>query len=58
MNNEQIRELLYKHSLLDPDYLVDVLGITSEEILDKFYTKFIAYIKEEYADDERIYEDG
>ncbi len=35
----------------DPDYIVDVLDITTEDLLDKFYPKAAAYIMEEFGDD-------
>lgn len=41
-------EVLYRLSLLDVDYLVDVLGISSEEILSMFPDKVTQHIEEEY----------
>lgn len=32
----------------DPDYVVDVLGITSEELVETFENLAIAHIKEEF----------
>ena len=32
----------------DPDYICDVLGITSEELVEAFYDRAIQHIKEEH----------
>ena len=31
----------------DPNYVVDVLGVTSEELVDTFYKKAVAFILED-----------
>ena len=33
----------------DPDYVVDVLGITTEELLDAYADKAEAYIEKEFG---------
>lgn len=53
------QEVLFKLSHLDPDYIVDVLGISSQELLDTFRDRAIKHIREEYdVEDEEGYNDG
>lgn len=54
MKKQQLDMLWAKHLLLDPDYIVDVLGITTDELLEAFSTRFIEYLESEYNDDEQI----
>lgn len=41
----------------DPDYVVDVLGLTTEDIIDKFYGQVRVYLQEEYEIVNGTYED-
>lgn len=50
MNIDQVRQLLLDS--YDPDDLVDILNISSEEILDRFHDKLEEYTEREYGDDE------
>jgi hypothetical protein len=46
-------EWKYKYSMMDPDYVVDALNLSSQELLDAFPTKFEALLNEEFnAEDE------
>lgn len=42
--------------VMDPDYIVDVLGISSRELLNAFPDKLEEHLEEEYGDDDE-YED-
>ena len=45
---EWFAEALEKLELCDPDYVVDVLGITTEELITAFYGKVKVFLNEEY----------
>jgi hypothetical protein len=49
-----IQDDLHVLSEQDPDYVVDVLEITSAELIDRFYVRAINHLKEEFGgyDDE------
>lgn len=36
----------------DPNYVVDVLGVTSKQLIDAFHTAAITFIYEEFGDEE------
>ena len=55
ISQEKYRELVYFHQQLDADYLVDVLDISSAEIIEAFPEKFRDYLDNEYNDDEESY---
>lgn len=42
-------EWIEKFSLQDPDYVVDVLGITTEELLEAFPWKVKEHYEEEWG---------
>ncbi len=41
-------ETLYQQ---DPDYIVDVLDISTEELLEHFLWKAVKYVQEEFGDE-------
>ncbi len=45
------REMIEDLKELDPDYVVDVLDISSEELVEAFPYKLIAFLKAELGDD-------
>jgi hypothetical protein len=54
MKRSEYLEWKYKYSMMDPDYIVDVLNISSQELLDHFPQKFEALLNEEFnAEDEQ-----
>lgn len=47
MNNEELAFHLATLKECDPNYVVDVLGITSQQLIDSFYDEAIAFIEED-----------
>lgn len=45
------REMIEDLKELDPDYVVDVLDISSEELVEAFPYKLIAFLKSELGED-------
>jgi hypothetical protein len=61
LTRAEYEEWRYKYSLMDPDYVVDILGVSSLELIDKFQDRFAYFIQEEFIpevdDDEQELED-
>ena len=58
MKRSEYFEHRYKYSQMDPDYVVDVLNISSMELLDAFPKKFVQLLKDEYESEEEEPEEG
>ena len=44
------QELLYKHCHMDADYVVDILEISSADLIHRFPDRFDDYIEKEFGD--------
>lgn len=49
MNEMDLKYHIENLCNMEPDYVVDVLGITTEDLIEKFYGKAIVHIEEEYG---------
>ena len=47
MDEMELQEHLIRLKACDPDYVVDVLGITSEQLVETFLPDAIEFIKED-----------
>lgn len=50
MDNEELFFHLATLKECDPNYVVDVLGITSEQLIDSFHEEAIAFIEEDQGE--------
>ena len=50
MDIKELEERLDILANCDPDYVVDVLGVTSEEIVELFHGRAVAHIEEEWGE--------
>ena len=58
MSKAAYDEWRYKYSLMDTDYVVDVLGITSLELIDAFPNRFATFIETEFTFDDEEVDEG
>lgn len=52
MKKSEYAEQKWKFSQMDPDYITDILGITSLELLEAFPNKFEDFLNEDYESEE------
>lgn len=52
MDQNKYKYHLENLEVMDPDYVVDVLDISSQELLDKFPEKAKAFIEDEFGEEE------
>ena len=50
MIKERINEIWNKTKELDPDYVVEVLQLTTEEVMVAFRERMLEFIEDEYED--------
>lgn len=48
MKRAEFLEYKWKYSQMDPDFIVDALNLSSQELLTAFADKFEEFLKEEY----------
>lgn len=52
ISDEKLSDLRALHYKMDPDYIVDVLDISSRELIEAFEDKFIEFCEEEFSNDD------